>query len=561
MITASCCAVLASCKGPFEKYDYLDAATVEERLRQIEAQRFEDQSRTPPVPLDAAAAEVVRTIVERKPAASSVALTLEEVRADALANNLDLKVELISPQIAKATVDAEEAKFESTFQGSARRSVSDSATASGLEGTQSTFDAFNLGVAVPLRTGGTAFVEVPFSRSENNNPFSLLNPAYNADLRFSISQPLLRGAWDDATMYSIRVARGEWRITEARTKLEAIRILANADRAYWRLYAAKRELEVRQQQYELAVTQMEQAKRRVTAGTVAEIEITRAESGVAGSLEGIIIAENLVKRYQRDLKRIINRDDLPIASATAIETATQPVIVGLDLDGDVLAAYAVANRMEMLELEVQLAIDASTIDFQKNAALPLATVDYTYNINGLGTSYHRAFDQIPDHSFEDWSLGLNVEIPIGNEAAKARVNRAILSRLQRLATKSQREQAIRQEVFDVLDQLHQNWQRILAARVESVAAGRTYEAERRQFDQGLRTSTDVLDAAARLSDAQSREILALAEYQVTQVDLAFATGTLLGAGRIRWNEQAGNFADETPAKESVPSSEPVNATE
>lgn len=82
--------------------------------------------------------------------------------------------------------------------------------------------------------------------------------------------------------------------------------------------------------------------------------------------------------------------------------------------------------------------------------------------------------------------------------------------------------------------MEQNWQRILAARQEVILAARTYEAETRQFENGLRTSTDVRDAAADLADAQSREIRALTDYQNTLIDIAFATGTLLGHGRVIW---------------------------
>ena len=68
-----------------------------------------------------------------------------------------------------------------------------------------------------------------------------------------------------------------------------IRVIALADRVYWRLYAARQELEVRKQQHELANTQLERAKRRLEAGEDAEIEVTRAEAGVAEGLEAIII--------------------------------------------------------------------------------------------------------------------------------------------------------------------------------------------------------------------------------------------------------------------------------
>ncbi len=48
------------------------------------------------------------------------------------------------------------------------------------------------------------------------------------------------------------------------------------------------------------------------------------------------------------------------------------------------------------------------------------------------------------------------------------------------------------------------------------------------------TSTDVLDAATRLAEAQLAEIQAVVDYQIAQVDLAAATGTLLGAAKVTW---------------------------
>lgn len=528
--------LLAGCVGPFEGGDYRLVDLDPERLRAIETSDFREQSIEPPIPLEEAMKkELVEEWKERYVTAEeTMELSLEDVRAAALENNLDLEVQLINPAIAAATVDEEEAKFESAFFGSANYTEIDSPTALGTEGTQTDVVNAEFGVNVPLATGGAFRASVPISETDTNNPFSLLNPSYDAGLQFSISQPLLRGAGVRANTHSIRVARGQAQITGAQTKLETIRILANADRAYWRLYAAQRELEVRIEEYRLAVRQLERAERQVNARTTPEIEVIRAQSGIAQRLEAIIIAYTNVKQRTRNLKRLMNQADLPIDSDVRFVLRSEPDPVALELDAQELQAFAVVNRMEMLELEIQLAIDASTIDFQRNAALPLFTIDYRYAHRGLGDSYNDAFDQIVDRSYSDWTVGAQVEIPIGNEAAEARVHRAILQRVQRLATRSQRSQAIREEVLNALDQLDQNWQRILAARQGAILAGRTLEAEQRQFDVGASTSTDVLDAATQLSNAQSAEIQALADYQISRIDLAFATGTLLGYGKVRW---------------------------
>ena len=142
--------------------------------------------------------------------------------------------------------------------------------------------------------------------------------------------------------------------------------------------------------------------------------------------------------------------------------------------------------------------------------------------------------QLHDDNFEDWSLALDAEIPLGNLAANSRLDRAVITRLQRIATRSSRQQTITQEVLDAVVSIEAGWRRVLAARQSAILAARTLSAEQRQYDVGRRTSTDVLDAATRLADAQSSEIRAVTNYQLAQVELAVATGTLLGADKVQW---------------------------
>ena len=145
-----------------------------------------------------------------------------------------------------------------------------------------------------------------------------------------------------------------------------------------------------------------------------------------------------------------------------------------------------------------------------------------------------SFDLLYDAGIEGHSVNAQMVIPLGNQAAKSRIRQAIYQRRQRLASRDDREKVIELEVLNAIDQAEANWQRILAARQNSILNGRLYEAERRQFELGMRTSTEVLDAQASFTNAQSSEINALAEYQIALVDLAYATGTILGSARIQW---------------------------
>ncbi len=554
------CLAISGCSNPLaplpgERGDRVPI----ERLRTIDRFDFDQLARpSTPVPdPQSPGTAVAQRPPSRFDSMTSFDLALDQVRAATLENNLDIRVALVDPVIAGESLRREEAKFEAVFRPNAQFREDDSPTFNTTSTNQQDSVGFGAAVDIPLRTGGRASVDFSQDKRETNNPFVTLNTSYSSAVTFSLSHPLLRNAGHTVNSHSIRIAAQDEQIAEARTKLEVIRQLAAADRSYWRLYAARRELEVRQQQYELAMAQLEQAQRRVRAGDAAEIEVTRAEAGVAERLEAIILAENAVLNQQRELKRIINMPGLEMETAVKLVTATQPAPMPYEFDPAPLADLGVANRMEMLELELRLAQDLSSISFAKNQALPLFSLDYSYSVQGLGATLQNSNGSLWSNNFESWSLGLSGSVPIGNEAAKARVQEAILTRLQRLSTKDARRLAIRQEVLTAIDSAQAAWQRILASRQSAIAAARTYEAEKRQNDAGARTSTDVLDAATRLADAQSAEIRALADYQIALVDLSFATGTLLGASKIDWAPMDPRLP---PHGAPTPAADPVGPT-
>ena len=479
-------------------------------------------------------ADVNEVVDINRPSQGEVKLSIEQCRAMTLKNNLDLKVQLIEPAIAAKQVSAEEAKFEWAFFSNLNYSDVRQPT-SVLVNQASVYKSgtVDLGVQVPLKTGGTVSFDLADNRTKSNfDPFFPVS--YSAVSTLSISQPLLRGAGKRANTHSIRILEYQRQITEAQTKLEVIRVLANTDRGYWRLYAARRELEVRQQEYQSAEAQLEQTRRMVASGEKAAVEELRSEAGVAERLDGIIKAQKDLQDRERELKQIMNEAGLGIETATTVVPTTEPDPVRYEIERNRLTTAAVANRMEMLELELQLAQDASTVRYYENQALPLVTLDYTYNMNGLGASRGDAYDMMTDRNFTNNILGLRLLVPLGNEAAKSRLLEAYYRKRQRLSSRENRRILIEMEVLGAIDQLEANWQSILASRQNSILAGRLYEAEKRQFELGLRTATDVLDQQAKFANAQSAEIISLTEYQISQIDLAYATGTLLGAAKVQW---------------------------
>ncbi len=495
---------------------------------QIEKVQLKDHSQSEPVSIEQATEEQARKTADPNATQNHrIELSLEQARVAALTNNLDLKFYLIGPEIAQQTVDEERAKFEWAFFGSAGYSRSELDE----EGNTVAIQSYRAGVEAPLRTGGSLQASLPFSQAD----YSLEDTEGVAEAAVSVTyiQSLLRGAGTRINTHSIRIATYEKDMVDADTKLVAISILGNVDIVYWQLYAARRELDVRREQYKLAEDQLDHARRKVGAGAAPKNEIVLAEAGLASRLEDVINAETSVRDRERELKRILNRDDLPLSVEIDIIPTSEPHPIGLDLDPEAIVTAALENRMDMAGLEFQMAVDELDLELARNRRLPDVTFDYTYTTGAQAGSLGSAFSDITGGSLQEHAVGLSAAIPLGNRAAEARYRRA---RLQKVRTEINHERlrlSIRQEVYSAVDGLRQNWRRILAAEQGVVTARRDYEVQQSQFQLGRRTSTDVLLSTSRLADAQSRRIRAFVEYEIAQVRLARATGTLLGRGQVQ----------------------------
>ena len=211
----------------------------------------------------------------------SVELTLANIRVLALENNLDLKIAEIDPKIAATQVSEEKAKFDDLIFAKAKYG-SKNMPSQNLDVVKFTPTTENgllknevdkltaipqltqvlemeAGIVIPLRTGAKVTLSSPFDEKKQFK--GVASAQYQNALRFSVSQPLLRDGGIDTNVAGIRIAKYEQQIIDVKTRLQSIRVLASIERAYWSIYMAWGELDVRRQQYENASDNLAMVKK------------------------------------------------------------------------------------------------------------------------------------------------------------------------------------------------------------------------------------------------------------------------------------------------------------
>lgn len=459
----------------------------------------------------------------------SFALELDQARAVGLKNNLNLMARLIDPAISMRSIGIEKARFDATF--STAITWADNFKSGKLGG----FYDVQPGVSQIL-PGGTSVTVGGQGLSTSFSGGDSELRAYSSGVNASVSQPVLKGFGPRITSAPIHIARMRNQISEVQTKLSVIRLLGDIEVAYWEVEAARQLLAIQEQQLGVGEQQLEIVEKLIDTGFVTRVERNRALSGLLARRENVVVARTTLRLRERELKRLLNLEDLPLDGATEIICATIWEPIQIKLDPGQLVSIAMSNRMELAAIQLELIVNDINEKLAKNNKLPALDLQLAYRREGqaLNRSDSLDFAFNERRSVDDYTVGAVVSYPIGNRRARETYEQVKLERLRVLASERDQKQQIQKEILDTVDQLERDWERIIAARSASRASELTYTAEVDQFVRGLRTSTEVLEAASNWALAQTREIRAMADYSISKVFVALATGTMLGYSNVEW---------------------------
>lgn len=487
-----------------------------------------------------------------------IRMSLGEAQRAALQNNLDLVIARKDPRIAALNVDFQKAVFDPEIGASVNHAEAKDEPSQVFQSTRSKSDTVGLSWTDRLTFGGEYSLTLGSRKLDAPNPFRSYNPSYDSSLAMTFSMPLLRGLGTTVNTSDIVIARRNLEISDEELRRQAIATIKSVEDAYWDLVAVRAALDVAQQSLKLAQDLLDLNKKKVEVGTLAPIEITQAEAGVASREEGVIVADTALQSAEDNLRRLLaipsadptwdkrlvptdeptfaaRTPDLQAAIAKALEIRPELVASRRDLENRKLSER-VAENLVKPGLQFDAAITPSGNNLKGVLVDPgpdgiTGTDDdlFVPDTGGLGES----LSEVPKFRNYNWSVGLTYSIPLFNRAAKAGYGTAILEREKAELAVQNAEQTVRVDVRNAVRAVESGVKRVAAAHSSTILQRKKLEAEQKKFDNGMSTSFEVLTFQNDLQDAQLSEIRALLDYQKGLADLERAQGTLLEARGLK----------------------------
>src|SRR5450631_3949875 len=136
------------------------------------------------------------------------------------------------------------------------------------------------------------------SRNTSTSTFQTHSPQLNSNFRATISQPLLSGFGLLPNTRFIKIAKNNREISDVAFRLQVITTVNQIENIYWDLVNAYENVKVQQDSLTLAQKTFSDNRKQVEIGTLAPIEVVRAQSVVATNQQSLIVAQTNLQLQQ-----------------------------------------------------------------------------------------------------------------------------------------------------------------------------------------------------------------------------------------------------------------------
>jgi outer membrane protein len=461
---------------------------------------------------------------------------------------------------------------------------------------------FNFGYSQAFNSGTSVTATWDNTRGSTSPTADLFNPSVQGTLTATVSQQLLNGCCFEVNRRNLIIAKNNRKIADLIFVQQAITTVTNTVTAYWELVYARENVKVEQQAVAVSQKLYNDNKKQLEIGTMAPLDVTRAESELASDQGNLLVAQTTQLQDEQVLKNAISKD--PLA-----KNLINVEIIPLDLPARPEAIEAASfedaikeaftKRPDILQQVYNLKNADVDVKATANALLPVLTLAGQYTSNGLagnapitGTSVttvtgsdlnvpivdasgnpitvpnpanpaqqipiylpttttttsttgvvHGGFgnvqNQIFRNQFPGYAASLNLTLPLRNRSAQADSIRAILTQRQIEAQTLQIKNAALLDVRNTFIALEQDRARVDAAVKARQLQQETFDAEQKKYQLGASTVYLVIQTQRDLVTAQGTELRALADLVEAKANYERAVGRTLETNRV--TIAGGNF--------------------
>ncbi len=323
-----------------------------------------------------------------------------------------------------------------------------------------------------------------------------------------LRQPLLAGRGDASAAYEeVRGARNAYRAELLLFFTERQALIEQIVGAYFDVVAQLQLVDIQEASVERRKQSVEDARLRLEAGLIPEIDLRRAQLRLS-SEEALAIAQK--QRLRDTMDRLLLLLGLEVGGMP--ELVTPVPYDPRPLDAAALTAQALESRPDLLLADIAVEDAEAALRISRSERLP------SLDLFGGWWEQRNGVEE------RSWNVGLDLSVPIGSRSLTEAVNRA---RWDLLVSQQARETLVQQVTADVRSEVRAAEAaraNIDIAESSVELAKRSIEIAQRMVEEGLGTNRDLLDAQDDLRQSQTSLVNSQISYYLALIRLRVALG-------------------------------------
>src|SRR5580700_2006702 len=227
------------------------------------------------------------------------------------------------------------------------------------------------------------------TRGTTNSFFTSRSPQLNSSFKATFNQHLLQGFGFAPNTRFIHIAKNNRELSDVAFRLQVIDSIDQIENIYWDLVYAYENARVQNESLAFAQKTLSDTKKQVEIGSLAPIEVVRAQSTVATNQQAVTAAQTNLQLQQLLMKNALTRTlkDAALATAEVIPISTmdvpsqEPIVPTEDLINE-----ALRHRAELVESRIDLNSRDLSNKAVRSSLLPTLDLYAYYGGAGLGGS-------------------------------------------------------------------------------------------------------------------------------------------------------------------------------
>jgi outer membrane protein len=390
-----------------------------------------------------------------------------------------------------------------------------------------------------------------------NSQLFALNPFTSGSLDLQVTQNLLQGFGKAVNARNIRVQKNNLKVTDLQFKLQVITTVSAVLNLYWDLVSFNEDVKARQREVETSKKLSDDNKRQVEIGTLAPIEITRAEAQLYASDLDLVVSQTNLLQQETVLKNALSRNgvagpnlaDVHIVPLDKIEIPAKDDVRPVDD----LVRDALERRPEIAQSRLNIESNKLNLTGIKNSLKPTLQAFAELTNNGLtgvltplgaaqpgvaylAGGYGNLLAEIARRNYPNYSAGFSLNIPLRNRAAQSDYVTSLLEIRQNELNLQKSANQIRVDVQNAMIGLQQARARYDSAMKALALSQQALDADQRKYSLGAATVFQVVQDQRDLATAVSNETQAMANYSHARIAFEQALGTTLETHNVSLDE-------------------------